>query len=387
MSFKSHWQLLLIPVVIAGCHGPSFSGARTAEAMSTRGDSSVSVPVNQEQVILKAGSVDDNSDYAGYIKFLGLGQGLVDSKKVRDLQLKMRQWISIEDKNEDAIPNATININNGQIRLKTYANGQTLFNSEPDGQYNVTVTTNNYSKTVQLTSNPTKPWIIKLDTTKPQQQTPTIEIAYIIDATGSMGGEIKKLQATLSDVASRIGQMPGNPELKFGLVSYRDQGDDYVTKVTNFTKDLGVFSTALSTVSANGGGDQPEDLESALSVATRELSWGDSAQTIRLAYVVADAEAHVHYPNSTSYLESVKIAKEKGIKFHMIGASGLNQTGEYQYRQIAQQTLGKYIFITRGGDAGQGGGEAASKTVDQYQESRLDNIIVNSVKDELNNWQ
>ena len=41
--------------------------------------------------------------------------------------------------------------------------------------------------------------------------------------------------------------------------------------------------------------------------------------------------------------------------------------------------MGQYLFITRGGDEYSGGGEV-SATVDKFQEGRLDDIMVDIVK-------
>jgi hypothetical protein len=76
-------------------------------------------------------------------------------------------------------------------------------------------------------------------------------------------------------------------------------------------------------------------------------------------------------------------AAEKGIKLFPIGCSGLEPEGEYAFRQLAQYTMGQYLFITRGGDEATGGGGPASATTDKFREGRLDDIVVDIVKSEL----
>ena len=94
---------------------------------------------------------------------------------------------------------------------------------------------------------------------------------------------------------------------------------------------------------------------------------------------------HTDYPQAVPYTLSMRQAAEKGIKLFPIGASGLEAEGEYVMRQLAQWTMGQYMFVTRGGDSESGGG-SVSATVDQYREGRLDDIVVNLVQKELNKF-
>jgi len=47
------------------------------------------------------------------------------------------------------------------------------------------------------------------------------------------------------------------PELRVGLVAYRDNGDTYVTKVTDLTADLDKVYARLSSFSADGAATSP----------------------------------------------------------------------------------------------------------------------------------
>ena len=177
--------------------------------------------------------------------------------------------------------------------------------------------------------------------------------------------------------------MPQQPSVRFGLVAYKDQSEQYVSKVASpFTAEIGQFQQALNLLSPGGGGDKPEDLESALSDTVNKLAW-DDGEAVRLSFVVTDASAHTDYPQSTPYTDSMQLASKKGIKLYSIGASSLESTGEYQLRQLAQWTMAKYLFVTRGGDEATGGGGTASATVDAFREGRLDDIVVDIVKAEL----
>ena len=67
-----------------------------------------------------------------------------------------------------------------------------------------------------------------------------------------------------SDLAVQVGKLTEKSDIRYGLVAYRDRGDDYVTRVYDFTPDVAAFQANLNTVEAGGGGDIPESLNEAL---------------------------------------------------------------------------------------------------------------------------
>ena len=64
-----------------------------------------------------------------------------------------------------------------------------------------------------------------------------LDLALIIDTTGSMGDEIRYMKTELQDVLERIAGL--NVDINLALIFYRDEGDTYVTKTYDFTSDLG----------------------------------------------------------------------------------------------------------------------------------------------------
>ena len=51
------------------------------------------------------------------------------------------------------------------------------------------------------------------------------------------------------------------------------------------------------------------------------------------------------YPDDVWYGESLRAAVGRGVKIHSVAASGLDPRGTLVFRQIAQYTRGKFIFI------------------------------------------
>src|SRR5436190_22919062 len=84
---------------------------------------------------------------------------------------------------------------------------------------------------------------------------PRIEVAFVLDTTGSMGGLIEGAKRRIWSIARRIGEGRPRPDLRIALVAYRDLGDAYVTRTYDFTRDMDEVSAHLAEFRAEGGGD------------------------------------------------------------------------------------------------------------------------------------
>lgn len=211
---------------------------------------------------------------------------------------------------------------------------------------------------------------------------PRLDLVFMVDATGSMGDEIAKLKASMHAMSQQIGQLPGQPDVCYGLVVYRDRGDAFLTRSHDFTDDLGAFQKALAQVQAAGGGDTPEALNEALSETVHQLSW--RADAARMVVMVADAPPHIDY-GGPQYDRDMQAALAKGIKLFAVGASGLDPVGEYVFRQLAQYTAGRFVFLTYrdAANPGSGPGTQTVHDVKQYSVQTLDRLVVRLVGEEL----
>ena len=99
---------------------------------------------------------------------------------------------------------------------------------------------------------------------------------------------------------------------------------------------------------------------------------------------MADAAPHLDY-GGPQYDVEMQAALAKGIKLFAVGASGLEPEGEYIYRQMAQYTAGRFVFLTYrdGADPSSGHGAETVHDVRNYSVQTLDRLIVRLVGDEL----
>ena len=60
---------------------------------------------------------------------------------------------------------------------------------------------------------------------------PTIELVFVIDTTGSMGGLIDGAKQKIWGIVNEVMKSPSKPAVRMGLVAYRDHGDAYITQI------------------------------------------------------------------------------------------------------------------------------------------------------------
>ncbi|MCF8358923.1 MAG: VWA domain-containing protein [Prolixibacteraceae bacterium] len=202
-----------------------------------------------------------------------------------------------------------------------------------------------------------------------------IDIYFAVDATGSMSDEINYLKAELNDVIERIKNNNPSLEMRFGSVFYRDEGDEFVTRPFHFTSDETSLISFISDQSADGGGDFPEAVHTALDVAITQNTWNDEASS-RILFLLLDAPPHFTQEVVSSLELNIIKAAEKGIKIIPITASGIDKATEYLMRSFAILTNGTYVFITD--DSGVGN-DHLEPTIGEYELEKLNDLLVRLV--------
>jgi Mg-chelatase subunit ChlD len=183
---------------------------------------------------------------------------------------------------------------------------------------------------------------------KVKKSAPRVEVVFCLDTTGSMGGLIEGAKQKIWSLCNQIAGGQPTPELKVGLVAYRDRGDAYVTKVYDLTSDLDAVHEHLMSFQAAGGGDEPESVNEALRVALDKIQWSTSKKVLRLVYLVGDAPPHMDYANDVPYTVTCKEACQRGIIINTIQCGNLQATTPY-WREIAQLAEGRFVQIAQDG--------------------------------------
>jgi Mg-chelatase subunit ChlD len=179
---------------------------------------------------------------------------------------------------------------------------------------------------------------------------PLVEVVFVLDTTGSMSGLIQAAKDKIWSIASTVASAQPAPEIRIGLVAYRDRGDAYVTRVVDLSNDIDSIHAILMDFEAAGGGDGPESVNQALHEAIHEISWSQDPKAYKVVFLVGDAPPHLDYQDDVPYAESVAVAREKGIAVNAIQC-GEDAGTTAHWQRIAQLGEGQYFRVDQAGGA------------------------------------
>lgn len=193
-----------------------------------------------------------------------------------------------------------------------------------------------------------KPAAQPVKVVQPAAERPTIEVVFVLDTTGSMGGLIDGAKRKIWSIANQMASAKPAPKIRIGLVGYRDRSDAYVTKLTPMTDDLDQVYSDLMGFSASGGGDGPESVNQALNEAVVKFDWSKDPKALKLIYLVGDAPPHMDYEQDVKYVESCKLAATAGITINSIQCGNDAATTPI-WQEIARKAEGEYFAIQQDG--------------------------------------
>lgn len=170
---------------------------------------------------------------------------------------------------------------------------------------------------------------------------PRIEVAFVLDSTGSMGPWIDAARTRIEAIANDLAAGDPAPDVRFALVLYRDRGDAFVTQVHDFTRQLATMRGWLTAAQADGGGDTPESVLEGLEAGVTRLAWTPpDGRSMKLLYLVGDAPPH-HYATSPSEKKIADQALARGIVIHTIACGDMEGEGQSFFEEMARLTEGR----------------------------------------------
>jgi Mg-chelatase subunit ChlD len=183
---------------------------------------------------------------------------------------------------------------------------------------------------------------------KAEAKKPRVEVVFCLDTTGSMGGLIQGAKDKIWAICNQIASGKPTPDLKVGLVAYRDKGDAYITQVHDLTDDLDAVHAKLKTFKAEGGGDEPEHVNQGLYDSVHKIKWSDDKKTLRIIFLVGDAPPHMDYTDDVKYPETCKEACKKAIIINTIQCGNSSECMKF-WKDIAVKAEGSYVGIQQDG--------------------------------------
>jgi Mg-chelatase subunit ChlD len=181
------------------------------------------------------------------------------------------------------------------------------------------------------------------------QSKPRIEVCFVLDTTGSMGGLIEGAKQKIWSIANEMISAQPTPELKLGLIGYRDRGDEYVVKSFSLTDDIDAIYGHLREFQAGGGGDAPESVNEALAEAIHKMPWSGDSKVLKIIFLVGDAPPHMDYPNGPKYPDLCREAAKKDLIINTIQCGEMAETKPI-WQEIAKLSEGSYVGISQSGN-------------------------------------
>jgi len=244
----------------------------------------------------------------------------------------------------------------------------------------------NYTK--YLLDNASNYWILNLEKANPKYTVKALDLMFYFDTTGSMGDELTYIQAEATDIINRVWAENGSIPIRISVCFYRDEGDEYIVRATEFSADVAAAIAFLNEQSANGGGDTPEAVHTAMQNAA-DHAWSED-NVVKLCFWFYDAPPHEGTVKATGQSEtdvkqtiinSANTLISKQVKFFPIASSHSDMDVEVLSRQLAYATGGQYIFLTD--SSGVSVGTHIEPSDLQYNEKPLNDLIVELINAEL----
>ncbi len=207
------------------------------------------------------------------------------------------------------------------------------------------------------------------------EQSDAADVMFVFDATGSMGDELRYLQAEMKDVIARAKEATGGLQIRTGAVVYRDHNDEYLTRLSRLTEDIAATQSFIDKQEANGGGDYPEAVPEALMAALNGAGWDNYARA-RIAFLILDAPCHKDSATLALLHDQVLNAAAQGVRIVPVVCSGVDESGELLMRSIALTTNGTSFFLTD--DSGIGNPHL-KPTTDTLKVEHLNDMLVRTI--------
>jgi len=173
-----------------------------------------------------------------------------------------------------------------------------------------------------------------------------LDVVFIFDATSSMAEFLRQVKTKIASLVMTFKALV--PTARIGLVAYRDQKDDFVTKsfpLTHKTQQLQQFLQGIDPV---GGGDREEAVTEGLRVAINKFNWGKHSKKIIL--VIGDAPPHKDDMQQTKELvEKFKTQMGGMVATLDTSAQGFQPLGQAPPRSVISEF--REIAIIGGGES------------------------------------
>ncbi len=342
-----------------GAAAPSSPAPSPAATSTTTTTVTVETVVEREDVefdhrqqlprqLLTAASVGDHDRRDNYLEYLARHRGEASQL---GLDMTRRVRFRVVDRDGQPVNDAEVRLLEGAVVGRTHADG--VFDLYPNvsplslrGRLPVQIVAGQVraTTTIDLPGYGDGEEVVFRLGARATRPT-ALDLAFLIDVTGSMEDELRYVNTEIVDIVQRIRARRPEVTVRVGATLYRDRSDREVVQQIPFTTDVGGFSRALSTIHASGGGDYPEDMNAGLEAALGRMAWS-RGNAARVLVLIADAPPKRYHQATFTYHDALRDAGQRGIRILPVAASGADRTVEYLFRAMGAYTSTPYVYLT-----------------------------------------
>lgn len=334
--------------------------------------------------VLTAASFDDTLTPEFFRRFT---HAVEQNPQVPGLAARMRGQclvVAVKDEHGNPVGNARVKAASSQgggLELTTRSDGRVVFLTSFDdlpttGAVDVTVTPPGGGAPVaQAVPVQGGRWDVVLPGVRAAAPR-KLDLVLVLDTTGSMGKELEYLKSEWQGIAAAVREKFPDVDQRYGLVLYRDEGDEYVARPFPFTPAIEEFRTNLAAQRAAGGGDEPEAVHRGLEEAV-QLPWRGE-ETARVLFLVTDAPPHAQYVGRT--MDALNALRKQGVAVYGVKTGNPSDAAELVLRSCSLLTGSRYVFLTDDSGVGNAHGEPH---LPYYHVQKLDRLIAGIIEAEL----
>jgi len=185
------------------------------------------------------------------------------------------------------------------------------------------------------------------ETTKPKNANPKIQVAILLDVSGSMDGLIEQAKAQLWNMVNTMGKAKctgdATPQIEIALYEYGRTTNDvkagYVKKINGFINDLDSLSENLFSLKTNGG---DEYCGQVIYTSLLELQWDASPENYKVIFIAGNED---FLQGNLHYTKACTEAKNKGVIVNTIYCGDKAQGIREHWNLVGKCGTGSFTHI------------------------------------------
>ena len=177
-----------------------------------------------------------------------------------------------------------------------------------------------------------------------------LDVVFVLDITGSMKPYAEAVKEVIRRTIRELGRLPYQPDIAYGLVSYRDYKDSgLVTKSYDLDNNLPAFLQRIGELQCAAGGDTSEAVYDGVYDALETMKWRGGGLSTRIIVLIGDCSAHepgdAQNPRNISRDQLTTLAnrKDRHVKLFALAVGGRGSNGDparrwEQFSDLANRT-------------------------------------------------